>query len=90
MSNIIYADGIGNITIIDGVARVELISVVQVDKEKVSGKPAGTLAMSLAGLVRAHQDLTRLVDKLVADGVLQRREAAPALVQAEAPSGPAN
>ena len=73
MSKVIYADGIGTCSIIDGVARLELISLVQVEKEKAGARAVGTLAVSLPGLVRFQQDLTKVIDRLVADGVLQRR-----------------
>jgi hypothetical protein len=90
VSNVVYADGIGAITMIGGIARIELVCLAAVDKDKVSAKPTGTLAIPLAGLVRAHQDLTKLMDKLVADGVLNRREPAPPVGPADVRSEPAN
>ena len=74
MSDTIYADGIGAVMIRDGVARVDLMRVVQGEGEKVALNKTGTLAISLPGLVRMHQDLSRVIQKLIDDGVLQKRE----------------
>jgi hypothetical protein len=86
MTQTIYADGVGAFAIIDGVARLELVSLAQGADQKSVRIPSATLAMSLSGFVRAYQDMEKIVNKLIADGVLQR---APVQPQAVELSGPA-
>ncbi len=70
----LFADGIGALSITDGVARIELISMVQGPDNKPNRQQSGTLVMPLLGFVRAFQDLEGIINKLVADGVLQRAD----------------
>jgi hypothetical protein len=72
MTTSLFADAIDTLTIVDGVARIELVSVVQGADGKTSKKEVATLAMSLPGFVRAYQDMEKIINKLIADGVLQR------------------
>ena len=74
MSQTIYADGVGAFAIIDGVARLELVSLAQGADQKSVRIPSATLAMSLTGFVRAYQDMEKIINKLIADGVLQRTQ----------------
>jgi hypothetical protein len=70
----IYADGIANMSLIDGVIRIDLINITQVDKDQTNVSPVGTVAMSLPGLLRTHDQLTKMIDKMVEDGILTRNE----------------
>ena len=72
----IYADGVANVTLIDGVVRLNLVSLTQVEKEKEKAQvqPVATLAVSLPGLLRLNEQVTRVVDELVKQGVLTRKE----------------
>lgn len=70
----IYADGIGSISLIDGVFRLDLITITEIDKEKekASVHPVGVVAMSPSGLLRSHQQLTETINKLVEQGILKK------------------
>lgn len=70
----IYADGIANMTLIDGVIRVDLINITQVEQEKTNVAPVGTLAMSVPALLRTHDQLTKMINKMVEDGILTKNE----------------
>ena len=70
----IYADGIANMTLIDGVIRLELVNLVQVEKEKATVRPVAALAMSIPALLRTQEQLNGLIAKLVEQGVLQKRD----------------
>ena len=78
----IYADGIANITLIEGVVRLELINLTQVEKDKATVRPVAAIAMSIPALMRTQEQLNGLIVKLVEQGVLQKRDdklmAAPA------------
>ncbi len=67
----IYADGIANMSLIDGVVRIDLVNVTSIQKDKDPDiQLAGRLAFSLPALIRTHDQLTKMIDKMVADGIL--------------------
>lgn len=70
----IYADGVANMTLIDGVIRLELVNLMQVDKEKATVRPVVAVAMSIPALLRTQEQLNGLISKLVEQGVLQKKE----------------
>ncbi len=70
----IYADGIANMSLIDGVIRIDLVNITQVEQDKTNVNPVGTVAMSLPGLLRTHDQLTKMINKMVEDGILTRNE----------------
>lgn len=70
----IYADGIANMSLIDGVIRIDLINITQVEQEKTNIAPVATLAMSVPGLLRTHDQLSKMINKMVEDGILTRNE----------------
>ena len=70
----IYADGIANMTLIDGVIRLDLVNLVQVEKEKATVRTVASLAMSIPALLRTQEQLNGLIAKLVEQGVLQKRD----------------
>jgi hypothetical protein len=70
----IYADGIANMSLIDGVIRIDLINITQVEQEKTNVAPVAMLAMSVPGLLRTHDQLSKMINKMVEDGILTRNE----------------
>jgi hypothetical protein len=71
----LYADGIANITFIDGVIRFDLVNITQIENEQANIHPVGALALSVPGLLRTHDQLAKAIDKLVEDGVLKKNDA---------------
>jgi len=69
-----YADGIANITIIEGVARFDLVNFAPTSADSKGIKAVGTVAMSVQGLLRTHGQLLDLVNKLIEQGVLKKAE----------------
>jgi hypothetical protein len=69
-----YADGITNIFINNGVVHFELATVVLNDKNEPIPKSSGTLVMSLNGFVNLHDQVSSIVKKMLADGVLKPNE----------------
>ncbi|MCE1274802.1 MAG: hypothetical protein HGB01_04325 [Chlorobiaceae bacterium] len=70
----IYADGIANMSLIDGVIRIDLINITQVDQEKTNVSSVGTLAMSVPALLRTHDQLSKMINKMVDDGILTKND----------------
>ncbi len=70
----IYADGIANITLIDGVIRLDLVNITQIEKEKANIRPVGALAMSVPAMLRTHEQLSQAINKMVEDGILKKND----------------
>jgi hypothetical protein len=70
----LYADGLGNVTLIEGVIRIELVSLTEVDKEKANVRPVGLLALSVPGLIRFHEQLGKAIEGLKQQGALVEQE----------------
>ena len=68
MNNRIYIDGIESISVVDGIARLEMF--VFKSGEKKDGRsapahlPAGELVVSLNGLARLHDGIGRLMEDM--------------------------
>lgn len=82
MANDIFSDGFGAIAVTGPLVRIDLISMAGRDKD---GKPVfekrGNLVLPLEGFLRSVGAAEAIVNKLIADGVVQKREpdsAAPA------------
>jgi hypothetical protein len=85
MKSIAYADGIHNITLVDGVVRFELLELTpQPNGAEPTASSIGAVAMSIPAVLRTHQQLTGLIQKLVEQGVLKKEEtpAQPVLTSA--------
>jgi hypothetical protein len=74
-----YADGVANITLIDGVIRLDLVNITQVEKEKANIRPIASLALSLPALIRTHEQLTQAINKMVEDGILKKDDTIPSV-----------
>lgn len=80
----IYADGIANISLIDGVIRFDLVNILRVDNEKTNLSQVGTVAMSLPALLRTHDQLSKAIDKMLEDGILKKNDAPAQQLPADA------
>jgi hypothetical protein len=74
-----YTDGVANITLIDGIIRLDLVNITQVEKEKANIRPIASLALSLPALIRTHEQLTQAINKMVEDGILKKEDTRPAV-----------
>lgn len=70
-----YVDGIDNISMVDGVVRYELVTISQINGDKAQANKVGGMAMSVQGFVRTYDQMTQVINKLVEQGVLKKREA---------------
>ncbi|NTU58443.1 MAG: hypothetical protein HGB00_05925 [Chlorobiaceae bacterium] len=68
----IYADGIANMILIDGVVRVDLINITQVEEGATNVRPVSTIALSIPALIRTHEQLGKIIEKMVEDGILTK------------------
>lgn len=79
----IYADGVANVALIDGVVRLDLMSLTQIENEKAQARAVGSLAVSLPALLRIHDQLGKVVEQMVKQGVLTKKEAPAELPPAQ-------
>jgi hypothetical protein len=85
MNTTLYSDGFANISLLDGVVRLDCVTLTPPDAEnKVNVKVVGSMATSLPGLLRMHDQINGLVQKLVEQGVLQRNDKPAGELQAPA------
>jgi hypothetical protein len=70
----IYADGVSNIAIVDGVVRLDLVKITQLEKDKAGVQPITMLAFSLPAFLRLHEQLNSAVAKMVEQGVLKKND----------------
>lgn len=73
--NSTYIDGFANISLLDGVVRLDCVTLSPPDADNnVTGKVVGSISTSMPGLVRMHEQINAIINKLVEQGVLQRNE----------------
>lgn len=70
-----YVDGIDSISMVDGVVRFELVTISQINGDKAQANKVGGMAMSVQGFVRTYDQMSQVINKLVEQGVLKKREA---------------
>jgi hypothetical protein len=71
-----YVDGIGNIQLAEGVVRMDLMMIDEIGSEQAKANKSGVLVMSLPAFMRTYQQMTKVVEKMVEQGVLKRQEPA--------------
>ena len=72
-----YVDGIGAISLADGVVRFDLMSITGIQEGKAVAARSGGLAMSLPAMIKVHDQLGQMINELVQKGVLQKNEQPP-------------
>lgn len=65
-----YVDGVGGLKMVDGVVRMDLVVITEIDGEKMKAQRVSGLAMSLSAAVKLRDQLTAMVDDLKSKGAL--------------------
>lgn len=76
----LYTDGIANIRLIEGIVRLDLVSIQEVNQDKSRVETVAALAMTLPALLRTHQQLSAVLDKMVEQGLLKKGQPAESVV----------
>lgn len=82
MAETIYADQITNISVHGGMVRLELAVVDELPKaqnESIKMRVAHHLVLPLEAFVKAFEIQQAVMNKLMQDGVLKKRDEVPAL-----------
>lgn len=93
MNQSFFIDSIENIALAEGVVRMDCVVVEPGPENKPVGRRSASLAMPLSGFIRSADRFNQVMNKLVEQGVLKKREDAkePAAQKASEPSAaPAN
>jgi len=85
MNQSFFIDSIENIALAEGVIRMDCVVIEPGPENKPVGRRAASLAMPLSGFLRSADRFNQVMGKLVEQGVLKKREDAPA-VAAEKPA----
>jgi hypothetical protein len=70
----IYADGIANMILVDGVVRVDLVNITQIENNETNVRTVGAIALSVPALLRTHDQLGKIIEKMVEDGILTKND----------------
>lgn len=73
----IYADGVVNISLVDGVVRLDLVRIVPKSEVQAQSQSVTTLAMSLKGFLRLQEQVKKATAEMISQGVLKRNEIPP-------------
>lgn len=73
----IYADGVVNISLVDGVVRLDLVRIVPKTEVQAQSQAVTTLAMSLKGFLRLQEQVNKATAEMISQGVLKRNEIPP-------------
>jgi hypothetical protein len=60
--------------LIDGIIRLDLVNITQVEGEQANIRPVAAVALSLPALLRTHDQLSQAINKMVEDGILQKND----------------
>ena len=71
MSNYLFADSVSNVSILNGIVRLELVASTLEGQNEIKSIPAGTLALPLNGFINLHAQIDSIIKKMVEDGLLQ-------------------
>ena len=71
MSNYLFADSVSNVSVVNGIVRLELIASTIDGQNEVKSIPAGTLALPLNGFINLHSQIDSIIKKMVDDGLLK-------------------
>lgn len=74
MQTTVYADGIANISMLEGIVRFDLVNITQIDKDSRTSKTVGSVAMSVPALLRTYTELSGVLNKLIEQGVVKKTE----------------
>ena len=74
MSNYVFADSVANVSVVNGIVRLELIASTVDGQNEIKSSPAGTLILPLNGFINLHAQIDKIIKKMVEDGILKPAE----------------
>jgi hypothetical protein len=69
-----YVDGVGGLRMVDGVVRMDLMVITEIEGEQMKAQRVGGVAMSINAAVKLRDQLNAMVDELKGKGIIQSNE----------------
>ncbi len=69
-----YVDGVGSLRMVDGVVRMDLVVITEIEGNQMKANRVGGLAMSISAAVKLRDQLASMVEELKGKGVIQSSE----------------
>jgi hypothetical protein len=69
-----YVDGVGSLRMVDGVVRVDLVVITEIEGDQMKANRVGGLAMSISAAVKLRDQLSSMIEDLKGKGVIQSPE----------------
>jgi len=66
-----YVDGVGGLRMVDGVVRMDLVVITEIEGSQMKAQRVSGVAMSLIAAVKLRDQLSSMIDDLKVKGVLQ-------------------
>lgn len=79
-----YVDGIDNIVMIEGIVRFDMMTLSRGTADKPQASRTGGIALSLPAFLRTYEQMGRVVNNMVEQGMIKRKDApaaAPAVAE---------
>ena len=74
-----YVDGIGGMRLVDGVVRMDLVVITEIEGQQMKAQRVSGVAMSLPAAIKLKDQLDSMVEELKTKGVLQQAKKNPQL-----------
>ena len=72
--NYYYIDGINNISLLDGVVRMDMVTLSKGAEQSPQIVTSGHLCMSTRALLRTYQQMGEVINSLQQQGVIKKKE----------------
>ncbi len=69
-----YVDGVGGLRMVDGVVRMDLVVITEIEGEQMKAQRVGGVAMSINAAMKLRDQLNTMVDELKGKGIIQSSE----------------
>lgn len=66
-----YVDGVGGLRMVDGVVRMDLVVITEIEGDQMKAQRVSGIAMSLTAAMKLRDQLSAMIDELKGKGVIQ-------------------
>ena len=72
-----YVDGVGGLRMVDGVVRMDLVVITEIEGDQMKAQRVSGVAMSLTAAVKLRDQLSSMIEELKGKGVIQAEAKKP-------------
>jgi hypothetical protein len=66
-----YVDGVGGLRMVDGVVRMDLVVITEIEGDQMKAQRVSGVAMSLTAAIKLRDQLSSMIEELKGKGVIQ-------------------